>query len=289
MDTASRIERALAGALARTAGPGAPPRLRAALDHAVFPGGARIRPKLCLAVALACGDRHPDLSDAAAAAIELLHCASLVHDDLPCFDDAETRRGKPTVHRAYGEPLAVLAGDGLIVLAFETVAHGAVGVPHLLAPVLLTVARAVGAPNGIVAGQAWESEPEVALAAYQQAKTGSLFAAATVAGATAAGAEGEAWRVLGERLGESFQIADDVLDACAKSEAIGKPVGQDALLGRPNAVHQLGLRGAIDHFDELVAEAIGSVPDCPGAVQLRAQIALQTQRLLPKELPAHAA
>ncbi len=289
MESASRIERALAAALARTDGPGAPPRLRAALDHAVFPGGARIRPKLCLAVAQACGDANPALADAAAAAIEFLHCASLVHDDLPCFDDAETRRGKPTVHRAFGEPLAVLAGDALIVLAFETVAQGAAGALHLLAPVLMTVGRAVGAPNGIVAGQAWESEPQVALAAYQQAKTGALFAAATVAGATAAGFEGEAWRVLGERLGESFQIADDVLDACAKSEAIGKPVGKDALLGRPNAVHQLGLRGAIDHFDELVAEAIGSVPACPGFAVLRAQIEAQTKRLLPKELAVNAA
>jgi geranylgeranyl diphosphate synthase type II len=289
MDAASRVEQALTLAMSRTRGPGAPPKLLAALDHAVFPGGARIRPRLCLAVAQACGDRNPVLADAAAAAIELLHCASLVHDDLPCFDDAETRRGKPSVHRAFGEPLAVLAGDALIVLALETVAHGAAGAPHLLAPVLLTVSRSVGAPNGIVAGQAWESEPQVALAAYQQAKTGSLFAAATVAGATAAGFEGEAWRVLGERLGESFQIADDVLDSCAKAEAIGKPVGKDALLGRPNAVHQLGLRGAVDHFEELVAEAIGSVPECPGAVQLRAQIKAQTQRLLPKELALHAA
>lgn len=289
MDVTERIEQALASAIARTDGPGAPPGLLAALHYSVFPGGARIRPRLCLSVAQACGDRNPALADAAAAAIELLHGASLVHDDLPCFDDAATRRGKPSVHRKFGEPLAVLAGDALIVLAFQTVAHGAAAVPHLLAPVLLTVARSVGAPNGIVAGQAWESEPQVALAAYQQAKTGSLFAAATVAGAMAAGADGEAWRVLGERLGESFQIADDVLDACAKAEAIGKPVGRDAALGRPNAVAQLGLRGAIAHFDELVAEAIQSVPVCPGQDALRGAIAAQTKRLLPKEVALHAA
>jgi geranylgeranyl diphosphate synthase, type II len=286
---ADRIEHALEGALARTGGPGAPPRLLAALRHAVFPGGARIRPQLCLAVALACGDRNPALADASAAAIELLHCASLVHDDLPCFDDADTRRGKPSVHRAFGEPLAVLAGDGLIVLAFETVAAAGASTPALLAPVLGTVARAVGAPNGIVAGQAWESEPEIALAAYQQAKTGALFAAATVAGAMSAGADGTPWRVLGERLGEAFQIADDILDAAGKEATAGKPVGRDAVLGRPNAVAQMGLRGAIEHFEELSAEAIASVPMCLGQDALREQIAARTRRLLPKEIALHAA
>lgn len=289
MDAADRIEQALEAALTRTGGPGAPPRLLAALRHAVFPGGARIRPQLCLAVASACGDPNPAMADAAAAAIELLHCASLVHDDLPCFDDADLRRGKPTVHRAFGEPLAVLTGDGLIVLAFETIALAGAQAPALLRPVLLTVARAVGAPNGIVAGQAWESEPQISLAAYQQAKTGALFAAATVAGAAAAGANGESWRVLGERLGEAFQIADDILDVCAKSEALGKPVGRDAVLGRPNAVAQLGLRGAREHFDELAAEAIQSVPNCPGAGQLRLAIEARTKRLLPAGLSLHAA
>src|SRR5271168_4620792 len=120
MDAVARIERALNTAIERAEGPGAPPRLAAAMRHAVFPRGARIRPRLCLAVAAACGDDHPAVSDAAAAAIELLHCASLVHDDLPCFDDAATRRGRKTVHVAFGEELAVLAGDALIVAAFET-------------------------------------------------------------------------------------------------------------------------------------------------------------------------
>ena len=100
-------------------GGAAPPRLAAALHYAVTPGGARIRPTILLSVALACGDDRPALSDAAAAALELIHCASLVHDDLPCFDDRRSARGKPTVHRAFSEPLAVLTGDSLIVLAFD--------------------------------------------------------------------------------------------------------------------------------------------------------------------------
>ena len=134
MDAMKRIERALTTALARTEHPGGPPLLAAALRHAVFPRGARVRPRLCLAVARACGEDDPAITDAAAAAIELLHCASLVHDDLPCFDDAATRRGRPSVHYAFGQPLAVLAGDALIVLAFQTLARGAVRSPARLVP-----------------------------------------------------------------------------------------------------------------------------------------------------------
>ena len=137
---------------------GTPPRLAQALRYAVFPGGARVRPRLSLAVAMACGDDRPELSNGAAAAIELLHCASLVHDDLPCFDDAATRRGKASVHAAFGEPLAVLAGDALIVRAFEALALAAVAEPLRLPALLGLLGAAVGAPNGIVAGQAWECE-----------------------------------------------------------------------------------------------------------------------------------
>ena len=99
MDAVSRIENALNSALQRADGPSCPPKLIAAMQHSVFPKGARVRPRLCLAVAAACGDDNPAIADIAAASIELLHCASLVHDDLPCFDDADTRRGLPTVHR----------------------------------------------------------------------------------------------------------------------------------------------------------------------------------------------
>src|SRR3954468_13943955 len=212
MDAVSRIERTLSASLDRVDSVGGPHLLAAAMRHAVFPRGARIRPRLCLAVAAACGDDDPTAADAAAAAVELLHCASLVHDDLPCFDDAPTRRGKPSVHRAFGEPLAVLAGDALIVLAFETLARGTARVPDRLAALAMVVGRAVGAPNGIAAGQAWECEPAVDLSEYHRAKTGALFAGATLAGAAAAGADPASWRELGERLGEAYQVADDIRD-----------------------------------------------------------------------------
>ena len=141
MSITTRIETATATAILRAQGSGArhheaPGRLAQALHYAVTPGGARIRPTILLSVAMACGDDRPALSDAAAVALELIHCASLVHDDLPCFDDADTRRGKPTLHRAYSEPLAVLTGDSLIVLAFDVLAAQGGFPPEMLDVVL---------------------------------------------------------------------------------------------------------------------------------------------------------
>jgi geranylgeranyl diphosphate synthase type II len=289
MDAINRIERALNAALDRADTPGAPPRLAAAMRHAVFPRGARIRPRLCLAVADACGDDHPAVTDAAAAAIELLHCASLVHDDLPCFDDATTRRGRLSVHAAFGQPLAVLAGDALIVAAFQALAIGGARAPRRLPVLVGTIARAVGMPNGIAAGQAWESEPEVDLAAYQQAKTGALFAAATVAGAAAAGADAEPWRMLGERLGEAYQVADDIGDVLSGEAEMGKPIGRDSALGRPNAALRYGITGAMRHLEELAAAAVGSIPPCAGAAELRNLTLSEARRLLPKEMALAAA
>ncbi len=287
--TTKRIERALETAIGHAERPGAPPRLASALRHAVFPGGARVRPKLCLAVAQACGDDQPPLSDAAAASIELLHCASLVHDDLPCFDDANERRGKPSVHIVYGEPLAVLVGDALIVLAFETLARAADRSPARLASVLSVVARAAGSPAGLVAGQAWEAEPEASLEAYHRAKTGALFEAATVAGALAAGVDPVPWRGLGQQLGEAYQVADDLRDAVAEPEEIGKPVGRDLALARPSAVTALGIRGAVARLHDLVQAAVTSIPDCPGASGLEQLVSLQVKRLVPKALQESAA
>jgi geranylgeranyl diphosphate synthase type II len=289
MDVMSRIERTLAAAVGRAEAANCPPRLAAAMHHAVFPRGARIRPRLCLAIAAACGDDAPKASQAAGAAIELLHCASLVHDDLPCFDDAATRRGKPSVHAAFGEPLAVLAGDALIVLAFQTLAWGTSETPARLVAVLPIVAGSVGVPGGIVAGQAWECEPDADLSIYQQEKTGALFAAATCAGAAAAGFNPAPWRRHGESLGEAIQVADDLRDAACSEADLGKPVNRDAALGRPSAVLQLGLDGAIDRLRLLAAEAVESIPECPGAAELRAHILSETGRLLPRQLVRSAA
>ena len=284
MKSITRIEQSLAAAIACGEALGCPPKLAGAIRHAVFPGGARIRPQLCLAVAQACGDDDPELSEAAATAIELLHCASLVHDDLPCFDDAPTRRGRASVHFAYGESLAVLAGDALIVRAFETLAAASARSPLRLAPLLATIARGVGMPFGIVAGQAWECEPRVSLADYQRAKTGALFAAASCAGALAAGADAQPWRALGDWLGQAFQVADDIRDVAADPTVLGKPTGQDVALCRPSSARELGLEGAIAHFDALMLRAVEAVPPCRGEAQLRALVRLEAQRLIPKSM-----
>ena len=289
MDLGIRIEKALDVALTKAEGTDCPPGLAAALRYAVFPAGHRIRPRLVMAVSEACGGSDPDAADAAAAAIEFLHCASLVHDDLPCFDDADERRGKPSVHRAFGQPVAVLAGDALIVLAFETIARGVPGDARKLGGLVRLVGQAVGAPAGICAGQAWESEPTVSVAAYHRAKTASLFAGATAAGALAAGADPLAWRDLGERLGEAYQVADDISDIAATSEQTGKTSNRDSLLGRPNVAHEMGLDEALALLDRTVVEAIAAVPVCPGQAQLRAAILLETKRFLPAGLVRTAA
>jgi geranylgeranyl diphosphate synthase type II len=277
-----RIEKGLYQALSIAESKTAPQNLQKALHHSIFPGGARIRPQLCLAVATACGDDDPALSTAAASAIELLHCASLVHDDLPCFDNALVRRGQASVHAAFGERVAVLAGDALIVLAFQYVASCSMRSPLRLAPVLRTIAASVGAPHGIVAGQAWECESKVQLKQYQKEKTGSLFEAATAAGAQAAGADADTWKPLGEWLGEAYQVADDIRDVLADQALMGKPQGQDITHDRPSSARDLGLVGAVQHFDELVYKAINSIPSCKGEKMLRGLVAKEAERLIPE-------
>lgn len=290
-DADTKIEAVLNAVVDRAADRTCPPLLARAVRYAVFPGGARIRPKLCLAVAAANGDSDPALSAGAAAAIELLHCASLVHDDLPCFDNANERRGKPSVHVAFGDRIAVLTGDALIVLAFESLgvaAKDAVA-PERLPALMSILGRAVGMPYGISAGQAWECEPSVDLEHYHQAKTGSLFVAATSAGAAAAGVDEEPWRALGERIGEGYQVADDVRDATSDHETLGKPVGQDEALNRPSAVRELGLDGAIARLQQLIEEGVESIPDCPGSDLLKLLMLEEAKRFLPKKLARHAA
>ena len=258
------IDGALQRALSHLDGTDAPPRLAAAIPYAVFPGGARIRPTILLAVAKACGDDRPELSMAAAVALEMLHCASLVHDDLPAFDNADLRRGKPSLHRAYNEPLAVLTGDSLIIMAFDTLASAGASAPDRMVALTRCLARHSGAAHGICAGQAWESETRVDLGAYHRAKTAALFVAATQMGALAAGHEAEPWVDLGARIGAAFQVADDLKDALMSSDQTGKPAGQDVAHLRPSAVQSMGVAGAIEHMRDILSGAIASIPACPG-------------------------
>ncbi len=268
MEPAERIEAALEAVLHTTVGADCPPGLQAALRWAVFPGGGRVRARLCLAVAGACGDDAPALAAGAAVAVELLHCASLAHDDLPCFDDAATRRGRDALHARFGEPRALLVGDGLIVLAFEQLARAGRRHPERLPALLAALGRGAGAACGLVAGQAWESEAELELERYHRTKSAALVEAATAGGAIAAGADGAAWREPGRLLGLAYQVADDIADAAGDPARLGKPAGQDAAHGRPSAVAAYGLAGALERLDGLQADAAAALPACSGRDRL---------------------
>lgn len=263
-DSKSRIERALGRALTRATPELMPSRLAGALRDALFPGGARLRPHLCLIAAVANGDPRPSLTDRACAAVELIHSASLVHDDLPCFDDAALRRGRPSVQHAWGEAAAVLVGDQLIVQAFAEVARA----PRMVA----TLAQAT---RGLVAGQALEMEDDVDVARYHRAKTGSLFSAAAALGAISAGVDPAPWRVFGLAVGQAYQAADDLADVTGEAAMLGKPVGQDELRGRPNLVTGTGLDGSKRHLRSLLAEASLRAP----ADAARAFVANLTERV----------
>jgi len=212
-----------------------------------------------------------------------------VHDDLPCFDAAALRRGKPSVHRAFGERLAVLAGDALIVRAFETMAVGGLRMPRRLPAMIACLGEASGTPHGIAAGQAWECEPSPNLSAYHRAKTGALFWAATALGALSAGHAVADWGSLGQRLGEAYQVADDIKDMTATEEELGKPVGVDRALKRPSAALRFGLRGALHRLDHLVTDALASIPRCPGASGLRDLVRRERRRLVPERIVRLAA
>lgn len=281
MSPIKHLDRALEQALKSHESMKGPPLLSKAIRHAIFPGGARIRPQLTLAVAQACGNDDPQLSMASAISIEMIHCASLVHDDLPCFDNADMRRGQTSVHKEYGERLAVLTGDALIVMAYETVAAASRRSSHRLAPIIKTISQGVGAPFGIIAGQSWECETQANLSDYQRAKTGALFAAATSSGAQAAGADADTWKGLGEWLGEAYQIADDIRDVLGDAQFLGKPAGQDQEHHRPSSAKELGLNGAVEHFDLLVSKAVASIPSCIGDSALKKLVAFHAERLLP--------
>ena len=284
MSLLKRAEAALQSHFQTAAGVGAPPRLQAAMQHAVFSGGARIRPQLCMAVATACGDDAPELTNAAAVALELMHCASLVHDDMPTFDNADVRRGRPTVHKAFSEPLALLSGDGLIVMAYQVLLHAGRHHPERLIMLMDNLSRGVGLPAGIVAGQAWECETAADLAQYQRSKTGALFVSATCAGAIASGRACEPWAPLGAFLGEAYQVADDIRDVLGDVASLGKPVGQDTLNDRPSSAQAMGLEGAIAHFEALIKQAGDAIPDCTHRDMLGQLVLMESERLVPKSM-----
>jgi geranylgeranyl diphosphate synthase, type II len=259
---------------------GMPPRLHEAMRYAVLGGGKRIRPVLALAACEASG-AEARRALPFACALELIHCYSLVHDDLPAMDDDDLRRGRATVHVVYGDALAILTGDALLTEAFRIAAEaGTVGVPaDRVAATVASIARAAGAP-GMVGGQVMDLEAEHAAAdlarveAIHTRKTGALIAAAVDAGAHAAGADAERLAPLGayrRALGLAFQVADDVLDATAPTAVTGKREHRDAEHGKSTYPSVLGVDGARAVAVELRDRALAALaPVGDAAEPLRA-------------------
>ena len=263
----ARVDARLATLL--DAGATAPTPLREAVRHALLSPGKRLRPVLALLAAEQFGDGRRGAAAAldAGCAIEMVHAASLVLDDLPCMDDAELRRGRPTTHRRFGEDMAVLAAISLLNQAYATVA----AVPGLPADARLELVsgltRAVGF-EGLVAGQARDLRERDAYAEatplheLNRQKTGVLFVAAVESGAQAAGATGarlEAARAFARDLGEAFQILDDLLDVTATSESAGKDVGQDG--DKPTVVSLIGPDGARAEMHRRLQAALNHLDD----------------------------
>ncbi|TAH36317.1 MAG: polyprenyl synthetase family protein [Planctomycetota bacterium] len=259
------VEVALAAALQRRSAAAAPPALREAMQRALLAGGKRLRPALSL---LACeasgGVRGRALAGALAA--EMIHAYSLVHDDLPCMDDDQLRRGLPTLHVIYGEALAVLAGDALQALAFETLA--AQEDARLAREQAALLSAAAGAA-GMVGGQVLDLQAEGArcragdVEAIHARKTAALLCAALQMGAAAAGVDPKPWEAFGGALGRLFQATDDLLDATASREQLGKNPRRDQALEKATLVAALGLDGTRRRAAELAEEAHKALLELP--------------------------
>ncbi len=252
--------------------PGTPERLTAAMRHAVLAGGKRLRPFLVVASARLFGaDDAPGDALSVAAAAECLHCYSLVHDDLPSMDDDDLRRGQPTVHRAFDEATAILAGDALQTLAFELLAAPATHPdPAVRAALVLDLATASGRA-GMVGGQMLDLAAEGRFGAgapallgeaeirnLQALKTGALIRASCTLGARLAGADAAGLAAItryGEILGLAFQLADDLLDATGDAATVGKATAKDAGAGKGTLVGLMGIPRARAELAALVQEA----------------------------------
>lgn len=284
----SRVDAALDRLLPAEDRPPAP--LHRAMRYSMFAGGKRLRPILVLTAGRACG-ADPDALLPAACAVELIHTYSLIHDDLPAFDDDSMRRGKPTNHRVFGEAVAILAGDALQTLAFEHLARTAVKAPHPQRWVNVTAELAAAAgSSGMAGGQCRDLEAEGAslsledLRRLHEAKTGALITACLRSGALLAGADGEVLDAVtryGRAVGLAFQIIDDVLDVEGSLQGLGKEPGGDAGRGKPTYAALLGVQGARAEAERLTQASLEALaPLGPRAARLAelARFVVERQR-----------
>jgi farnesyl diphosphate synthase len=260
---------------------GAPAQLVEAMRYAVLDGGKRLRPMLVLAAAEAL-EGHSEAALRAACAVELIHAYSLVHDDMPCMDNDVLRRGKPTVHVAFGEATALLAGDALQALAFELLTPDTQDqVPFpMQARFCRLLARAAGSA-GMAGGQAIDlasvGSPlsEKQLRDMHELKTGALLKGSVLMGAACASPTAAQWTALedyGAAIGLAFQVVDDILDVTADSATLGKTAGKDAAADKPTYVSVLGLERSRAYARELLAQALTALDRAalPHAAALRA-------------------
>ncbi len=265
--TAADIERALDTLLSAPAlsGPGIPAgRLIAAMRHGSLNGGKRLRPLLVRQAAGVFGTA-PAATIPAGLAVEMIHCYSLVHDDLPAMDDDDLRRGQPTVHKAYDDATAILAGDALLTHAFALLADAATHPDPAVRVRLVTELAAGAGAGGMVGGQMRDIEGETsflterAIAQMQAMKTGALIRAAVRIGAILGGASDADLAHLtsyAEAAGRAFQLADDILDVTASTATLGKATGKDAEKGKQTIVARIGVEAAQRQLAEVIHDAL---------------------------------
>ena len=243
-----------------------PPSIHQAMRYSVFAGGKRVRPILCIEAARIFAEK-PDAAVHAGCAVEFIHTYSLIHDDLPALDNDDLRRGKPTCHKQFGEATAILAGDALLTLAFQTLADAPVESARRVA-ILREVAVAAGTVNGMVGGQVADLEAErkpvdpAMLEYIHRSKTAALIRASVLAGALAGGGSAEdveRLRRFGDAIGWAFQVVDDILDVEESSAALGKTAGKDQSQQKATYPALYGLEKSREIAAELEARAIAEL------------------------------
>ena len=239
-----------------------PVTIHKAMRYSIFVGGKRLRPVLCLAAAEACGGAVSSAMPAACA-VECIHTYSLIHDDLPCMDNDDFRRGKPTNHKVFGEGVAVLAGDALLTIAFEILAHAEPTARYKSQSLIRELADASGS-KWLIGGQVADLEGEgkqingAQLKFIHQSKTAALLTAAIRLGAMSANASAQklaALTVFGQSLGLAFQVIDDILDVTQTSEKLGKSAGKDIAAQKATYPAIFGLEKSRREAHRLTAQA----------------------------------
>jgi geranylgeranyl diphosphate synthase, type II len=247
-----------------------PASIHKAMRYSVFAGGKRIRPILCLEAA-GMFTENPVASVSTGCALEFIHTYSLIHDDLPALDNDDLRRGKPTCHKVFGEAIAILAGDALLTLAFQTLAFVPVEAQRRL-NILATIAQAAGTDGGMIGGQVADLEaekkpPDAGTLEYiHRSKTAALIRASIVAGGIAGGAANEdveRLRRFGENIGWAFQVVDDILDVEESSAALGKTAGKDQAQQKATYPALYGILQSRDIAADLAAKALHEL-ECYG-------------------------